>query len=91
MLFTVGSKRGLERSCLEKLDTHDRRARYSCRLYKRYANTAGFPDVRPLLDRLGVEVEDGEVQLRPRATVGRDPLIYHAQTLAMPGKAVFLR
>ena len=36
-------------------------------LYRRYANTTGFPDVRPLLDSLGVEVEDGEVQLRARA------------------------
>ncbi len=36
-------------------------------LYRRYANTAGFPDVRPLFERLGVEVEDGEVKLQGRA------------------------
>ncbi len=36
-------------------------------LYRRYANTAGFPDVRPLFDRLGVEIEDGEVHLQGRA------------------------
>jgi len=36
-------------------------------LYRRYANTSGFPDVRPLLSRLGVTVEDGEVQLQARS------------------------
>jgi hypothetical protein len=32
-------------------------------LYRQYADTAGFPDVRPLLRRLGVTVRNGEVQL----------------------------
>ena len=36
-------------------------------LYDRYADTAGFPDVRPLLARLGVTAEDGEVRLRSDA------------------------
>ncbi len=36
-------------------------------LYRHYANTTGFPDVRPTLNRLGVEVEDGEVVLQRRA------------------------
>lgn len=33
-------------------------------LYRRYADTAGFPDARPLLARLGVALADGEVSLR---------------------------
>ncbi len=33
-------------------------------LYRRYADTAGFPDARPLLERLGVGIADGEVHLR---------------------------
>lgn len=33
-------------------------------LYRRYADTAGFPDPRPLLARLGVEVAEGQVHLR---------------------------
>ena len=36
-------------------------------LYKRYANTAGFPDVRPLLERLGVAVSKDRVRLRRSA------------------------
>jgi hypothetical protein len=32
-------------------------------LYRRYADTAGFPDPRPLLARLGIEVADGRVHL----------------------------
>ncbi len=36
-------------------------------LYKRYANTAGFPEVRPLFDRLGIDIDHGEVQLQSRA------------------------
>jgi len=32
-------------------------------LYRQYADTAGFPDVRPLLLRLGVTVVNGEVKL----------------------------
>ncbi|HEX2138823.1 MAG TPA: hypothetical protein VHG33_03830 [Woeseiaceae bacterium] len=33
-------------------------------LYRRYADTAGFPDARPLLARLGVHVTASDVQLR---------------------------
>ena len=36
-------------------------------LYRRYANTTGFPDVQPLLDDLGVEFVDDNVQLRNKA------------------------
>ena len=36
-------------------------------LYDRLADTAGFPDVWPLLQHLGVVVEDGKVQLRDDA------------------------
>ena len=36
-------------------------------LYRRYANTAGFPEVRTLLEDLGVDYEQGEVLLRSRA------------------------
>lgn len=32
-------------------------------LYRQYADSAGFPDVRPLLQRLGVAIEHGEVRL----------------------------
>ncbi|MEX2496906.1 MAG: hypothetical protein WD448_12500 [Woeseia sp.] len=33
-------------------------------LYRRYANTAGFPDTRPLFERLGLTVADQKVRLR---------------------------
>jgi hypothetical protein len=33
-------------------------------LYRRYADAAGFPDTRPLLARLGVEIDGNEVELR---------------------------
>ena len=36
-------------------------------LYRRYANTAGFPEVQPLLDDLGVDFVSGNVQLRNTA------------------------
>jgi len=36
-------------------------------LYRQYADTAGFPDVRPLLGRLGITVERGEVHLSGEA------------------------
>jgi predicted metalloprotease with PDZ domain len=36
-------------------------------LYRRYANTAGFPDTSELLERLGLRVEDGQVSLRRKA------------------------
>ena len=34
------------------------------RLYRRYADTAGFPDVRPLIERLGLSVSNDKVRLR---------------------------
>ncbi len=37
------------------------------RLYRRYADTAGFPDVRPLIERLGLSVSNGKVRLRQHA------------------------
>jgi len=36
-------------------------------LYRRYANTAGFPDVRPLFDRLGLSVSNNKVRLKRHA------------------------
>ncbi len=36
-------------------------------LYRRYANADGFPDARPLLARLGVSVQDGQVAIDPTA------------------------
>ena len=36
-------------------------------LYKRYANTAGFPEVRPLFNRLGIDVDSGKVQFQSHA------------------------
>lgn len=36
-------------------------------LYKRYADTAGFPDTSDLLTRLGIVVSDGEVSLKRHA------------------------
>jgi hypothetical protein len=36
-------------------------------LYRRYANTAGFPEVRLLLEELGVDYERGTVRLRDDA------------------------
>lgn len=36
-------------------------------LYRRYANTTGFPDVQPLLDDLGVDFVGNQVQLRKTA------------------------
>ncbi|MFQ5983770.1 MAG: hypothetical protein ACE5KS_10415, partial [Woeseiaceae bacterium] len=36
-------------------------------LYRRYADTAGFPDVSPLFDRLGLSVSNGKVRIRRHA------------------------
>jgi len=36
-------------------------------LYRQYADAAGFPDVRPLLEQLGVRAEGGEVRLSDHA------------------------
>ena len=36
-------------------------------LYRRYADTAGFPDVRPLFARLGLSASNGKVRLRRHA------------------------
>lgn len=36
-------------------------------LYRRYADTSGFPDVRPLLEQLGVAISNDKVRLRRHA------------------------
>jgi hypothetical protein len=36
-------------------------------LYRRYADTAGFPDVGPLFDRLGLSTSNGKVRLKRHA------------------------
>jgi hypothetical protein len=36
-------------------------------LYKRYADTAGFPDTSDVLSRLGVSISDGKVSLKRNA------------------------
>ena len=36
-------------------------------LYRRYADTAGFPDCAPLFERLGLSVSDGKVRLKRHA------------------------
>ena len=36
-------------------------------LYRRYADTEGFPDIAPLFRRLGIDVNDGRVALRDDA------------------------
>lgn len=36
-------------------------------LYRRYADTAGFPDVRPLFERLGLSVSNDKIRLRRHA------------------------
>jgi len=36
-------------------------------LYRRYADTAGFPDIRPLIERLGLSVANGKVRLKRSA------------------------
>ncbi len=33
-------------------------------LYRRYADTAGFPDIMPLFERLGLEIDDGRVRMK---------------------------
>jgi len=37
------------------------------KLYRRYADTAGFPDVQPLFERLGLSVSNGKARLRRHA------------------------
>ena len=46
-------------------------------LYRRYADTAGFPDVEPLFDRLGLSVSNGKVRLKRHAELAA---IRHAIT-----------
>ena len=36
-------------------------------LYRRYADTAGFPDMRPLIARLGLSVSNDKVRLKRNA------------------------
>ena len=37
------------------------------RLYRKHADTAGFPDIRPAFQRLGVDIENDHVSLLPHA------------------------
>ena len=46
-------------------------------LYKRYAETAGFPDTSGVLARLGVSISDGKVSLKRNAELAE---IRHAIT-----------
>lgn len=39
-------------------------------LYRRYADTIGFPDPTPVFERLGLSVDDGRVRLERRARLG---------------------
>jgi len=39
-------------------------------LYRRYADTSGFPDTAPLLAELGLQIEDGRVELRRNGRLG---------------------
>ena len=50
----------------EKLDTLAGRSVFMP-LYRRYADTEGFPDTAALFGRLGIDVEDGRVVLRDDA------------------------
>lgn len=36
-------------------------------LYRRYADTAGFPDLEPLIERLGLSVSNGKIRLKRHA------------------------
>lgn len=38
-------------------------------LYRRYADTSGFPDTRPLLERLGLRTDQGRVRIRRDAAL----------------------
>lgn len=38
-------------------------------LYRRYADTSGFPDTRPLFDRLGLTIDEGRVRIRRNAAL----------------------
>ncbi|MDZ7768692.1 MAG: hypothetical protein U5K38_06285 [Woeseiaceae bacterium] len=38
-------------------------------LYRRYADTSGFPDTRPLFGRLGVTIDEGQVRIRRNAAL----------------------
>ncbi len=40
-------------------------------LYRRHANTAGFPDVRPIFERLGLSVSSDKVRLRRFADLSK--------------------
>lgn len=56
-------------------------------LYRQYADTAGFPDVRPLLLRLGVSVVNGEVHLENDAELAEIRATLTAQRYTdRPGK-----
>lgn len=51
-------------------------------LYRQYADADGFPDARPLLERLGVSLRDGQVELDPSAELSgiRDAITYDVMT-----------
>lgn len=38
-------------------------------LYRRYADKPGFPELRPLLDKLGADLYEGELRLQPDASL----------------------
>jgi len=38
-------------------------------LYRRYADTSGFPDTRPLFGRLGLTIDEGRVRMRHNAAL----------------------
>ncbi len=38
-------------------------------LYRRYADTSGFPDTRPLFERLGLRIDEGQVRIRRNAAL----------------------
>jgi len=57
-------------------------------LYRKYADTAGFPDARPLLRQLGVIAEDGSVRVSDAAELAAiRRQITAAQALTAAGAA----
>jgi hypothetical protein len=53
-------------------------------LYRQYADVPGFPDVRPVLERLGVVVEGGEVRFRSDAELAEIRATLTAQRYTDP-------
>lgn len=50
-------------------------------LYRRHANRAGFPEVRPALERLGISVENNELRMRRGAELAHIREAITSQTL----------